>query len=351
MAQVTTSDGSALKKIWAIAGFLLIITLALNLIQPIASVLFLIFAGSLLGIGLSGIAEVTNRRLFMPRGISIVLSIFLLLGIPIAIGWIGGAQIAEQSSQLWSNIQSSIEKLRGLLAQTEIGRSLMAKATSSNLMPSASAALLSIGGAFSSVFSGAIDFIVILIIGIYIAVDPDVYSRNFVLLFSRERRPRITQVLGLTNLTLRRWLLGRLVSMLIMGVLVGIGYWIIGMPLALILALIIAIFEFIPFIGQILGVIPAVLVAFNQGWDMVISVLAIYIVIQAIESYLITPLVEQRAVSLPPAFLIAAQFLFGLMAGLPGIALATPLTVVIIISIQTFYVQDTLGEDVTTLGT
>jgi predicted PurR-regulated permease PerM len=82
-----------------------------------------------------------------------------------------------------------------------------------------------------------------------------------------------------------------------------------------------------------------------QGTTTLVWVIALYVVVQTLESYLLTPLVQQRAVRLPPALIITAQVVLGLIFGGVGLLFATPLTAAVLVFVQILYVEDTLHED------
>src|SRR5690606_44568 len=117
----------------------------------------------------------------------------------------------------------------------------------------------------------------------------------------------------------------QLISMTVVGVLTGAGLWLLGLPLAFILGALAALLAFIPNIGPVLAAVPAVLLALADGPTTVLWVIGIYVGVQAVESYLITPVVQQESVSLPPALTISFQLLMGVLYGILGLALATPL--------------------------
>ena len=145
--------------------------------------------------------------------------------------------------------------------------------------------------------------------------------------------------------TLKSWLAAQLISMTVVGVLTGIGLLLIGMPLAFILGIIAGLLAFIPNIGPVLAVAPALLLAFGEGPSMLLWVAAVYLSVQTLESYVITPLVQQERVDLSPALVIAAQLLFGVLFGLLGLALAMPLVAVGRMLIKELYVHDYLERE------
>jgi predicted PurR-regulated permease PerM len=132
--------------------------------------------------------------------------------------------------------------------------------------------------------------------------------------------------------------------MLIIGVLTTAGLSILGVPLALSLGIFAALLTFIPNFGPIIAVLPAVLFALVESPTKALYVLALYIGIQMIESYLITPLIERETVSLPPVLTIFFQIFLGVLVGGLGLILATPLLTVIIVLVKMLYIEDILGD-------
>jgi predicted PurR-regulated permease PerM len=116
------------------------------------------------------------------------------------------------------------------------------------------------------------------------------------------------------------------------------------MRLALVLAIIAALLLFIPNIGQVVAAIPAVLIASVSGADQVLYVLVLYAAVQTVESYILTPLLQQRMVDLPPGLTIMAQVLFGFLAGALGVILATPLAAAGMTMVKMWYLEDLLGD-------
>lgn len=122
------------------------------------------------------------------------------------------------------------------------------------------------------------------------------------------------------------------------------------MPLAFALGLIAGLLAFIPNIGPVIAIAPALLLALPEGRTTLLIVLAIYIGVQALESYAITPLIQQEKVSLPPALIIAVQLLFGVLFGLLGLALATPIAAALMTVINLVYVRDYLDRETARQG-
>ena len=113
----------------------------------------------------------------------------------------------------------------------------------------------------------------------------------------------------------------------------------LGIPLALTLALLAAALDFIPNIGPLASAVPALLLALLQGPTTALWVMLLYVIVQVVESYILAPLVQRRAVSLPPALLLGAQVLLPMLFGFPGLLLATPVTVLLLVVVRNLYVE------------
>jgi predicted PurR-regulated permease PerM len=203
-----------------------------------------------------------------------------------------------------------------------------------------------IGGAFSGVLGWFTNFLIIFFIGLYGAMEPEVYKRGFLRLIPKPRRIRVAQVLSEINETLKWWLIGKFFGMAVIGVFTTIGLWLLGIPLALILGLIAAILTFIPNIGPILALAPALLFGLTVSPEQALYVALLYIGIQAVESYVLTPLVQRKTIELPPALTLATQVFLGVSLGGLGVALATPLTAVGVVATKMLYVEDGLEDPI-----
>lgn len=196
----------------------------------------------------------------------------------------------------------------------------------------------------SSSLSFLSSLILTIFLSIFLAAEPKTYINGFLYLIPREKRARIREVLYQVGDALQKWLFTRLISMVVVGSLTGIGLTVLGVPLALSLAMIAAAGSFIPTFGPILALIPAFLVTVLQSPQQTILVIALYLGTQMLDNYLISPYVQKSMLYLPPAYVIAAQLIFGVLAGSFGLLLGAPLAVALVIVVRMLYVEDVLGE-------
>lgn len=308
-------------------------------------VLLLVFAGVLLAVFLRGLADLASRYLRLSAGWSLALVVLALVGLTVAAGLFMGATIAGQIDTLLESLPNSIGQLQERVKSYPGGQRLAKYLEeSSQNMPQGSQLLERATGFASAALGVVANMVIVLFVGLYLAYEPKIYTGGIVKLTPPASRGRAREVLNHLGETLWRWLLGRLFSMAVIGVLTGVGLWLLGMPLVLTLALIAAVLNFIPNIGPLLSAVPAMLLAFSQGPWQPLYVGLLYLSVQTLESYLITPFVQQRMVSLPPVLIISAQVLFGVVFGFLGLLLATPIAASLLVLVQMLYVEDYLGD-------
>lgn len=201
-------------------------------------------------------------------------------------------------------------------------------------------------GFFSSVLGAVTGTLVMIVLGLFIASEPRVYEQGALRLLLPRWRARAADVFEAIGRALRWWLLGRFVSMAVVFVLTWIGLLLLGLPLAFLLALIAGLLSFVPTFGPLLSAVPAILVGLSTGPEQALWVAFLYLGIQLVESYGVTPFIERRAVRLPPAVLLLFQLVMGVLAGALGVLLATPVLVVLMVLTSMLYLEDRLGEAV-----
>ena len=183
--------------------------------------------------------------------------------------------------------------------------------------------------------------------GAYLALDPRMYREGLVRLMPPPIRSEMDATLADAGQALRHWLAGQALAMLLVGTLTGIGLWLVGVPSAMALGFIAGLAEFVPILGPVLAAIPAILVASTQGGQVALLALLVIVVVQQLESNVITPLIAENTVSIAPAVALFAVVAMGVLFGPLGLLLGFPLTVVAHVAIKRLYLRDTLGERIT----
>ena len=344
-------EAGFVKRILTIVAIITAVVLGVLLVIYAVDALLLAFAAILLAVFFRGLSSWLSERTGLGSTLSFVIvvaGLALILGVSL---YFLEQSLVEQIAQLREQLPSSINNLRGKLEQFSWGRALLEQipppADIYNSIQN-SGVWSRASGFFSTTVGIFVDFFIFLVLGIFIALEPETYIRGALLLVPKSRRNRAREIFDALGETLRWWLVGKFCSMFAVGVMTWLGLYFLGIPLALTLGIITALFTFIPNFGPVLGLLPAVLIALSQDPLKAVYVIVLYIAVQAIESNLITPAIERRTVSLPPALTIAVQLVLSVFVGGLGLVLATPLVAAGIVLVQMLYIEDVLGETVRT---
>ena len=328
------------------------VALVLLLVWYAADLLMLVFAGVLVSILLRGFTRFLSRRTGMGRGLSLATVALALVTLVIAVAWLVTGRIGTQMSELRQQLPHAVENVMRYVGQYEWARGAIDSLPNLNdwLAARSSTVIARLTGLASTTLGTVVNVVVVLIIGLYLASQPDLYARGIKHLLPFRYRVRAGEILGAIDVALWHWLGGRFGLMLVNGGLTALGLWLLGVPLALSLGLLAGLLNFVPNFGPWIAAIPAVLVAFLQSPQQALYVALLYLVLQSVDAYLLTPLVDRKSVELPPVLTITAQVLLGLLFGFIGILLASPLTAAAMILVKMLYVEDVLGDRVMSEG-
>lgn len=324
----------------AVSGIVVALILLLLAVFAI-DVLLIVFAAILLATLLHAGARFIARWTGMGEGYALACFIAAILAVFAVLVLVAVPVLATQAAELWQQIPRALEAVRVRIAAQSWGPAVLGEISLDQFVTPDSGGALA-GRATSVVASGVgalMDLTIICVIAVFIAADPATYRAGVVALFAPENRPRAQFVLDRVTKTLEGWLVAQLLSMAVIGGLTTLGLWALGVPLAVVLGVIVALMSFIPNLGPILAAAPAVLLGLAESPILGAYVVALYVVVQIIEGNVTTPLIQSRSMALPPALILAAQLLLAGMAGLLGLALATPLVAVGITLTQLLYVQ------------
>jgi predicted PurR-regulated permease PerM len=340
---------SYVKRVLVATGVVGLALLGALLVWRLADILLLAFIGLLFGVFLDAASSLFRRYLSLPRGWSLALTLVLLaVGAALALSLLGPT-LAAQAVALFEGLPQFLQDLEAELGETPWYESLRA------LLPAADEDTDRLGQMLTQVLAQTTQIITslttlvfygvfVFFVGLFLAVHPRYYQEGIVSLWPLPRRRRAREVTSKLGYTLRAWLVGQLISMLLIGTVTGAGLWLLGVPLALVLGVIAALFEFIPNIGPVLAAVPAVLLAFAQSPTLALYVALFYLVIQQLEGNVVHPLIQRRAVDLPPVLGIVGVFAMASLLGLLGALVAAPLLALLLVLVRELYLRDTLGD-------
>lgn len=342
MDQQSNRDIHSIGKILWITGITLVVLVILFLMSKILQFLLIIFAGILLAVFLNGMANYVKRKIPLTYNTSLFTITFLCTILILGLCFLIGPRIADQLVILFDKIPLAIDTFLGILKENKWTQAIFKG--KEQLMPPGNEVLREVTGLFANLFDIIIAVIIVLFVGIYLAANPRKYIGGIIALLPRTGRKRAEELFHALYRSLLSWIEEAVVSMIVSGVLAAIGFSLIGLPLALILALIISFFAFIPYLGPVFAIIPVLLVALSESPIVVLYAFLVYFFVEILESYGITPQIRKKVIFLPPAVLISIQILLTFLAGTLGLLLAAPLTVVIIVIVQVLYVRNYLGR-------
>ena len=326
-------------------GIVLLFALVVALIWQTIDVVLMVFAGVLFGLILNAAADRVSRLTHLKHGWSILLTLLIICIVIGGASWLAAPRISDQVTELRQRLPEAIQRLVNTIQQTSWGKYLRQKAPSAAEVAASTGKIFSsLGSVFSKTIDVVVGILVILVVTLYTAINPQLYINGFLRLVPKNSRARAREILHNLGHTLRYWMLGQLCSMAMVGILTGVGLWLLGIPLALLIGVLAGILDFVPIVGTILSAIPAVLLGFMESPARALYVLLLYTGIHQAEAHLILPLIQQRAVSLPPVITIVTLVLLGRLFGFLGLFLAAPIAATVILLVKMIYVEDVLGD-------
>jgi predicted PurR-regulated permease PerM len=334
-----------------------------------AATLFLILAGMLLGVALNAMTNMLGRVVRLSHSLRLTIVCLALAGLLSGVIFLGGATIAQQATALSDTIKSQLVGVKAFLERNgidtgyfDLGNPSESAASSTPATPGAApthnlpsaGALASSGGAIVSqtfklllgTVSAVGNFFIVLFLGLTFAAQPSVYRKGLLFMAPARHRARATIIVDRIGETLERWLIAQIITMFAVFLVTWIGLAIIGIPSSFILGIQAGLLAFIPTVGALLGGLIVVLASLASGWVAAASAFVLFLGVHALESYILTPIIQRHALDIPSATLFAFQILLGVVFGIWGLALALPLIAIAKVMIDHFKADDTLPEAV-----
>ncbi|MGV8832743.1 MAG: AI-2E family transporter [Devosia sp.] len=318
------------------------IIVALALVWLLAGPLLTIFAGLLVASLLDAIVRALRQIVPLPRAalvIAVSLSAFVLALVGLSLGgmslWVSIDQLISMLSTQASNLYDQFRSLSTASDFLPDDPNVMLR----GLLPNPAGVLSSAQFVFGNTMGLVSNLVVIMFLGIFFAIMPGRYRDGIMRLVPRSARVDLTAALNQTGHTMRGWLVTQLITMSVVGTLVGALLWALGSPNAVLLGVLAGLLNFVPFLGPLFSAVPVLMTLATQDMNTLILGAAGLLVIQNLEGYVLTPLLQARIISLPPAWSLCIMLIMGALFGLPGVALATPFFAVARSLTLSLYVQ------------
>ena len=299
---------------------------AVALLVLLSQPLMLILGALVLTTMMDGGTRLLGRILPIGRGWRLTIVLLSAIFFLAYTFYLTGSSLAAQAQAMRTIVEAQVARIGGWMQQLGV------TTTPDDFKSLATQAFSSIGrvtAAVGTVMGAITSGVMMLVLAIFIAVDPRLYERGVAWMLPMGSRVGFYNVIDKMGWTLRRLMFGRLIGMAVEGV----GTWLLllagGVPMAGLLGILTGLFAFLPNIGSIISGVLIILVGFSAGFDAGLYAFGVYLVVQIVDGYLIVPMVAKRATDLAPALVLAAQILFGALFGIMGLFLADPIVAMI----------------------
>lgn len=333
------------QRVLIALGLTVLIGLIIALLWAAHTTFFLVFLSILLAIFWRAVSKPLIKYTPIPAPLAVGITV-LILGVLFGLlMWLLVPRVIAQGEIFIDTLPGAISELEQTVRQLPYGPFIIDQLPTPEELDPQGDILPQAVDTVNVITTILANLVLVFFVALFFALSPGIYRAGIIKLVPKGGRDRARNVINAVNDTLGAWLLGRLISMAAVGILVTIGLWFLGVPLALFMGFLAGLLDFVPFFGPFVAAVPAVLFAFVDSPATALWVVLLYLAVQQVESYLVTPIIQQRAVHLPPVLTIIAVFVFGELFGILGLLVATPLIAVVLVLIKMLYIQDALHDE------
>ena len=319
-AGAAVRDEARRAAVWI--GMAALVVALVAMAQP----LLVIFAGLVFAAMVDGGARLLGRVLPIGRGARVALVLLGTLAFLVWTAWFAGSQLADQAAQLPATVEAQAMRSLSWLEAHNMGvKAEDVKGVAQQALGGVGQLTRMVGG----LLGGATTLFLVLVLGIYIAVEPRLYQRGVAWMLPMDSRDHFHGTAALMGRSLRMLMFGRLIGMAVEGVGTWLALAIYGVPMSGLLGLLTGLLAFLPNIGAPISGLIMVLVGFSGGTTMGLYCIAVYVIVQTVDGNIIVPMVAKKTADLAPALVLGAQLVMGALFGILGLALADPLVAMI----------------------
>jgi predicted PurR-regulated permease PerM len=325
------------------------VLLLLLFLYSIAEILLLLFLATLFSLYLGAITDALQRRLAVPRRIGLTIALLLTIAIVGGAGYLMVPPVTEQATELFYQLPRQLERWEVQLRELAEDRPMVGTVIGQleEGQTYVGTVLAEIGSFFRGIvpylFTG-VRFIIhiasVLVMGVYMALRPGLYREGLIALTPPVHRELVRDILTDLATTLRAWIVGQLFTMVALGILTWIGLSLLGVPYALTFGVFTAVVAIVPFFGAGVSTLLPMLFVLSQGQTVTaMLVLLVGVVIQLIESNIISPMVMERKVRLPPVLTLLSVLIMAHLMELIGLLVAVPVLATVMVIVRRIYVH------------
>jgi predicted PurR-regulated permease PerM len=345
-------DWTFRRVVWATLVLMFVI-LAFWLLYRFNQVIFTLFIAIVIGTVIRPVVAWLHQR-GLPRMAGAILVYLLLPLLLIGFLLLLFPLISEQSTTVAAAMPDYFQNLRTWLIhhpnQFLVSLSKFLPAALPNLKPvqqtgqEMMASAGQVAGYVTLLAKVIFTTIIILVLAFYWTLEGPRIIQSFLLMVPQNQRESISDLLSAMESKVGLYMVGQGILCMVIGIMALLAYLLIGLPNALVLALIAGVLEAVPMIGPLLGAVPAALVALSIGPDKLIWVIVATVVIQQLENTLLVPRIMKKAVGVNPFVTLLALFAFSSLFGLAGALMAIPIAAMIQLALNHFVFQQATVE-------
>lgn len=333
---------------------LFIAGLAILFVLRVVDVLLLIFIAVLLAFYFSSITDLLERRFGIARWLGLAIAV-LATGAGLAgLGALLVPPVIDQTQALIGGLPQTLTNIQNVIARWASQYPVLRRTDLADPQSGLVAALVNDattfvrGSLFPYVRAGGKLFIEaasVLVMALYLARQPILYREGIVALIPPQRRDTAGRILGDVSATLRAWVVGQLLAMLVLAALTALGLWILHVPYWLAFGIFTGLVALVPFFGTLVStIIPALFVLGTGDWLHVVAVLLLGVVVHVFEANVVVPRIMQQHVALPPVLTISSVLVMGTILGVVGLVVAVPLLAVALVLVRQILQGEIYGD-------
>lgn len=334
------STSAFANKVWTSVGIVAFVVITTLIIYKTFNVFLLLLAASLIALLLTGVSGKIKKWTGLKDGVSLVITIVLMVLLAGLFFWLVGAEAQIQYKEMQEAVPVMIDNAQSYLNKSDLGRKVSEYVSD---IETQKKALPFLQGFFKSSFGVFGDLYIVIFLAMFLSIAPFDYVNGAVNMVPRIGKVKAKHLFEDVGFNLQKWIKGAIISGSVVFTFSAIGLLILGVDMWLILAISAGLLNVIPNFGPIIAMIPAVLVALLTSPTQALLVAGLYLTVQIIESNFITPNVQKKLLNIPPALLIFFQVLMGTLTGGWGIVLAVPMLVIVITVVKNLYLDGNIG--------
>ena len=333
---------------------LFVAALAIWFVIRVVEVLLLVFIAVLCAVYLSAITDVLERRFRLARWLGLTAAVLATLAAVVGIGALLVPPVIDQTQALISGLPQTLTNIQNVIAAWAREYPVLRNTELANPQSGLVAGLIDDatnflrGSILPYVTAGGKLFIEgasVVVMALYLARQPRLYRDGILALVSPKHRPVAARILDDLGATLRAWVVGQLLAMMVLALLTALGLWVLGVPYWLAFGIFTGLVAVVPFFGTMVStLLPALFVVGTGDWLRVLAVIVLGVAVHVAEANVVVPRIMQRQVSLPPVLTIASVLTMGALIGVVGLVVAVPVLAVTIVVVRHIVQGEIYGD-------